>query len=117
MALRIAVNDELGALRSLMESITQAAERVSGGDPSWLAPGARVGIISFHSLEDRIVKQCFADIERRGLGTRLTKKPVTAQEEEARDNPRARSAKLRGARIRVPSAGKETAGEHKTTRR
>lgn len=98
MALRIVVNDELGALRSLMDSITRAAEQIKVAR-SWLAPGARIGVISFHSLEDRIVKQCFADMERRGLCSRLTRKPVTAGEEEAHDNPRARSAKLRVARI------------------
>lgn len=102
MALRIAVNDELGALRSLMDSITHAAEQMKAGR-SWLAPGARIGVISFHSLEDRIVKQCFADMERRGLCTRLTRKPVTASDDEARSNPRARSAKLRVARIGDPS--------------
>jgi len=103
MALRIAVNDELGALRSLADSITNAAERIGSGASTWLASGARVGVISFHSLEDRIVKQCFADIERRGLGTRLTRKPVIASDEEARLNPRARSAKCRVARIGDPS--------------
>jgi 16S rRNA (cytosine1402-N4)-methyltransferase len=92
MALRIAVNDELAALQSLLEQITNAAGK--RGD-SWLAGDARVAIISFHSLEDRMVKQAFADLERRGLGTRLTKRPVTATEQEAQANPRARSAKLR----------------------
>lgn len=92
MALRIAVNDELAALTSLLEQIAAAAQRP--GD-SWLAEKARVAIISFHSLEDRMVKQAFADLERRGLGRRLTRRPVTAAEQEARANPRARSAKLR----------------------
>ncbi|HRQ74729.1 MAG TPA: 16S rRNA (cytosine(1402)-N(4))-methyltransferase RsmH [Phycisphaerales bacterium] len=97
MALRIAVNDELGALRSLLDQITKGAENVNG--PTWLHPGARVGIISFHSLEDRLVKHAFADIARRGLATRLTKRPVSASEQEASANPRSRSAKLRVARI------------------
>jgi 16S rRNA (cytosine1402-N4)-methyltransferase len=112
MALRIAVNDELAALRALMESITRAAEQMSDegearyGGQSWLADGARIGVISFHSLEDRIVKQCFADIERRSLGRRLSRKPVVAREEEIGQNPRARSAKLRVARIGDPMENK-----------
>jgi 16S rRNA (cytosine1402-N4)-methyltransferase len=89
-ALRIAVNDELELLRKSL--------------PLWmddlLAPGGRIAIISFHSLEDRIVKQAFAanagdryDAELR----LLTKKPVTGDEHEVVSNPRARSAKLRAA--------------------
>ncbi len=92
MAMRIAVNDELAALRSLLDDITRAAGQREG---TWLAAKARVGIISFHSLEDRMVKQTFAELERRELATRLTRRPVTATEQEARANPRARSAKLR----------------------
>lgn len=110
MALRIAVNDELAALSSLLDQISDAAqhllratdhqpgqEQASAGQThaSWLNRSARIGIISFHSLEDRMVKQAFAELERRGLGTRLTKRPVMATEQEARANPRARSAKLR----------------------
>jgi 16S rRNA (cytosine1402-N4)-methyltransferase len=58
-------------------------------------PGGRVGIISFHSLEDRRVKHAFQDRE---TWTPVTKKPVVAGDDEVRDNPRARSAKLRVAR-------------------
>jgi 16S rRNA (cytosine1402-N4)-methyltransferase len=85
-ALRIFVNRELDDLRSLLE----AAPRI-------LKPGGRVVVISFHSLEDRIVKDAF----REGLKDKyfrvLTKKPVMAPEEESDRNPRARSAKLRAA--------------------
>jgi len=82
-ALRIAVNDELVALDTLLERA-----------PAWLAPGGRLGIISFHSLEDRRVKQAFRDRE---VFEVLTKKPVMAGPEEQKLNPRARSAKLRVA--------------------
>src|SRR5690606_37335985 len=75
MALRIVVNDELGALRSLLDSIGRAAEQVDEG--SWLNRGARIAIVSFHSLEDRMVKHAFADLARRSVAIRLTKKPVT----------------------------------------
>ncbi len=103
MALRIAVNDELGSLRGLLDVIVRAAEQVSRG--GWLNPGARVAIISFHSLEDRLVKQAFADIVRRGLATSLTPpfkkggKPVGPSDDEVKANPRSRSAKLRAVRI------------------
>jgi 16S rRNA (cytosine1402-N4)-methyltransferase len=83
-ALRIAVNDELGAL----ERFLQVA-------PSCLKPGGRVAIISFHSLEDRLVKQTFRKSAE--WGKELTRKPVTASDAEISVNPRARSAKLRVA--------------------
>ena len=85
-ALRIAVNDELGALSQGLQAAWQA-----------LRPGGRIAVISFHSIEDRIVKQTFAQWEKEGAGKRLTKKPVTAGEEELAKNPRSRSAKLRVA--------------------
>jgi 16S rRNA (cytosine1402-N4)-methyltransferase len=85
-ALRIFVNRELDDLKALLE----AAPRI-------LKPGGRVVIISFHSLEDRIVKDVFREGVQKGLFTVLTKKPVTATEEECDRNPRARSAKLRAA--------------------
>jgi len=102
MALRIAVNDELGALRSLLQAVERAAEGLVGrkrDGSGWLRPGARVGIISFHSLEDRLVKRAFADMSRRGLLAPVTRKPVVPTEREAADNPRSRSAKLRVARL------------------
>ena len=105
MALRIAVNDELGALRSLLDQISRGAEQVGSG--GWLNEGARVAIISFHSLEDRLVKHAFVDLTKRGLATALTKKPVGPLEHEVEANPRARSAKLRAVRIGDPQ---ETAG-------
>ncbi len=86
-ALRIAVNDEL---RLLQEAL-----------PLWvtlLKPGGRLAVISFHSLEDRIVKQFFADQASEGYDAEiqiLTKKPVTGDKNEIVSNPRARSAKLR----------------------
>ncbi len=86
-ALRIAVNDELGALDRLLFAL-----------PECLRPGGRAVIISFHSLEDRRVKQAFRD---KNLFEELTRKPVQASEEEIQVNPRARSAKLRAARTMV----------------
>jgi len=100
MALRILVNDELGALRGLLDSVARGA----GPAPGWLAPGARVGVISFHSLEDRLVKHAFAELEQGGRATRLTRKPVEASEAEVQANPRARSAKFRAIRIGVESS-------------
>jgi 16S rRNA (cytosine1402-N4)-methyltransferase len=82
-ALRIAVNDELGSLERLLSDL-----------PGSVRPGGRAVIISFHSLEDRRVKQAFRDREH---WEKLTSKPVQASEEEIRNNPRARSAKLRAA--------------------
>lgn len=95
-ALRIAVNGELDHLERLLGAIEQGAEQAGTG---WLASGARIGMISFHSLEDRPVKQAFVDLASRDLGTRLTRKPIVAGEAEAATNPRARSAKLRGMRV------------------
>jgi 16S rRNA (cytosine1402-N4)-methyltransferase len=86
-ALRIFVNRELDDLKALLEAA-----------PQILKPGGRVVVISFHSLEDRIVKDAFRDGEKKYKYFRvLTKKPVTASEEESDRNPRARSAKLRAA--------------------
>ena len=85
-ALRIYVNQELDDLRKLLESA-----------PRVLKPGGRLVIISFHSLEDRIVKDAIREGVRDGTYSVLTKKPVTAGEEEVGRNPRSRSAKLRAA--------------------
>jgi 16S rRNA (cytosine1402-N4)-methyltransferase len=92
LALRIAVNRELDSLAAFLAKI-----------PGHLSPGGRVAVISFHSLEDRLVKEAF---RRRPVGAEgaetvleaLTRKPVVPSEREARENPRARSAKLRAAR-------------------
>lgn len=83
-ALRIAVNDEIGALR---EGLTAARDM--------LADHGRIVVITFHSTEDREVKHMFRAWDAEGIGKVLTKKPITAGEEELGDNPRARSAKLR----------------------
>ncbi|MCA9310772.1 MAG: 16S rRNA (cytosine(1402)-N(4))-methyltransferase RsmH [Phycisphaerales bacterium] len=93
MALRIAVNDELNALSSLLRMIAEDIERMPAS--RWLNPGARIGIIGFHSLEDRLVKHAFADLARRGLVQLSSRKPVVADEREIGENPRARSAKFR----------------------
>jgi 16S rRNA (cytosine1402-N4)-methyltransferase len=86
-ALRIAVNDELGALERLLQRA-----------PDWLLPGGLLAIISFHSLEDRLVKQAFLADARL---ERITRRPLVADPAEAEANPRCRSAKLRLAR-RLP---------------
>jgi 16S rRNA (cytosine1402-N4)-methyltransferase len=85
-ALRIFVNRELDDLKALLK----AAPRI-------LKPGGRVVVISFHSLEDRIVKDALREGAHQHYLSLLTKKPVTASEEESNRNPRARSAKLRAA--------------------
>ena len=85
-ALRIYVNRELEE----MEALLKAA-------PKLLKPGGRMVAISFHSLEDRIVKDAFREGAAAGIWDVLTKKPVTAEQEEMARNPRARSAKLRAA--------------------
>ena len=87
-ALRILVNRELDDLRVLLSK--DAAPQV-------LKPGGRLVIISFHSLEDRIVKDALREGARDGLYRVLTKKPITADEEETDRNPRSRSAKMRAA--------------------
>jgi 16S rRNA (cytosine1402-N4)-methyltransferase len=85
-ALRIFVNHELDDLRALLKAAPQV-----------LKPGGRIVIISFHSLEDRIVKDALRDGVKQGHYKLLTKKPVTAGQEEINRNPRSRSAKLRAA--------------------
>ncbi|NEQ31389.1 MAG: 16S rRNA (cytosine(1402)-N(4))-methyltransferase, partial [Leptolyngbya sp. SIO4C5] len=82
-ALRIAVNQELEVLDTLLEKA-----------PCWLKPGGRLVIISFHSLEDRRVKQAFRHQPQLQI---ITKKPITATAAEVETNPRSRSAKLRVA--------------------
>ncbi len=83
-ALRIAVNDELGVLESFI-----------GAASAILSPHGRLAIITFHSLEDRIVKLRFKDLVASGDFSLVNKKPITPSDEELLANPRARSAKLR----------------------
>jgi len=83
-ALRIAVNDEITALKEGMNKGWQ-----------FLKVGGRIAIISFHSVEDREVKNFFRDKVKMGEGKLINKKPITSSDEELKENPRARSAKLR----------------------
>ena len=85
-ALRIFVNQELHEIRALLEAA-----------PGLLKPSARLVVISFHSLEDRIAKDSLREGAQKGIWKVLTRKPVTAKEEEINRNPRSRSAKLRAA--------------------
>ena len=85
-ALRIRVNNELGEIQSLLKSAG-----------SLLKPGGRLVLISFHSLEDRLVKDAFKAAKDAKVYEVLTKKPVTASEQEEMRNPRSRSAKMRAA--------------------
>jgi 16S rRNA (cytosine1402-N4)-methyltransferase len=85
-ALRIFVNQELDEIRALFEAA-----------PKLLKPSARLVVISFHSLEDRIAKDSIREGAQKGIWKILTRKPVTAGEEEMDLNPRSRSAKLRAA--------------------
>ncbi len=83
-ALRIAVNDELENIRIALPKAMEL-----------LQSGGRVVVISFHSLEDRIVKQSFIEFEKQDMGKIISKKPIVSSEEELKKNPRSRSAKLR----------------------
>ncbi|MEK7512651.1 MAG: 16S rRNA (cytosine(1402)-N(4))-methyltransferase, partial [Patescibacteria group bacterium] len=91
-ALRIAVNREIENLESFL-----------GFLPSVAAPGARAAVISFHSLEDKLVKRLFRILAAHGAATALTKKPLVPQETEVRENPRSRSAKLRAVKFLTTS--------------
>jgi 16S rRNA (cytosine1402-N4)-methyltransferase len=87
-ALRIAVNDELGNLESVLKQL-----------PEVLKKGGRAAVISFHSLEDRIVKTAFREFKKTGVAEIITKKPIRPSMEEVIKNPRSRSAKLRVLQI------------------
>lgn len=98
-AIRIAVNDELGLLERTLPAAWDA-----------LAPDGRLVVLSFHSGEDRIVKEFMKDLHRTGVGTRLVKKPMKAGDEETHRNPRARSACLRGA-LKAPPPSRQRSWE------
>jgi len=83
-AIRMAVNDELGALEEMLRKSKEL-----------LSPNGRITVVSFHSLEDRVVKQAFAAWEKEGFGKRVMKHPVSPTRKECLENRRARSAKLR----------------------
>ena len=83
-ALRIAVNDELNALKDGLEKSFNI-----------LKSGGRLAVISFHSLEDRIVKNFYKEKQKNGEAKLINKKPIIASSEEAKENPRSRSAKMR----------------------
>jgi len=87
-ALRIYVNDELGNLEKLLNNL-----------PKILKAKGRTAIISFHSLEDRLVKNAFRELKTKKVAEILTKKPITPDEEEIRRNPRSRSAKMRAIKL------------------
>ena len=87
-ALRIYANDELGNLKRVLENLENI-----------LSSGGRIVIITFHSLEDRIVKQTFQKMAKESKISIITKKPVAPSREEVEENPRSRSAKLRTAVI------------------
>lgn len=87
-ALRIYANDEFKNIESVMEKL-----------PEILNPGARVAVISFHSLEDRILKKCFRQMDKEGKAEILTPKPVRATRKEISGNPRSRSGMLRAIKL------------------
>lgn len=95
LALRMAVNDEIPLLQALLEMA-----------PTVLNPGGRIGIITFHSGEDRPVKLDFRRRKNEGVYSIETKKPITPDSEERKSNPRSRSAKLRVA-MRLPEDAPE----------
>jgi 16S rRNA (cytosine1402-N4)-methyltransferase len=89
LALRAAVNRELETLKNLLQEVPRVLKR-----------GGRLAVVSFHSLEDRLVKESFRNLGQEGLDQKkfsvLTKKPIGPSPHEIKDNPRSRSAKLRG---------------------
>lgn len=109
-ALRIAVNDELGALDALLSAVGRTAERLAKGKGAgaWLRPGARVGIISFHSLEDRRVKRAFAGWVSAGWVTDVVGGAAEAGPNEIAGNPRSRSAKFRAVRLSDVTDGRKS---------
>ncbi len=98
-ALRIAVNDEIGSLSALLSGVEAAARRAGRGEATWLGAGARIAVISFHSLEDRPVKQAFTGMVREKLGRDISGGAMKAGAEEVASNVRARSATLRAVSV------------------
>lgn len=96
MALRMLVNREQEELDALLKAA-----------PEMVKPGGRIVIISFMSLEDRKVKEKFRELARERRAVLLTKKPLAPSEDEVRENPASRSAKLRAIEMRDPNAGPE----------
>lgn len=95
-ALRIAVNDELGVLKDGLEKgFNQLRTPARPHEGSGAGGGGRMSVISFHSLEDRIVKKFYKGLEKEGKARLINKKPILASNEELKNNPRSRSAKLR----------------------
>jgi len=103
-ALRIHVNRELDEIRNLLEAA-----------PHLLKPSARIVVISFHSLEDRIAKDALRDGAAKGIWTVLTRKPEIADEEETDRNPRSRSAKLRAAEMLQAGSAAKAKPEYRDT--
>ena len=105
-ALRIYVNGELSEIQALLAAA-----------PKLLKPGGRLVVISFHSLEDRLVKDAMREGAQGGIYEVLTRKPVTAEAEETDRNPRSRSAKLRAAeRTATVEAKKQVVAESRNFR-
>ena len=94
-ALRIAVNEEIQVLESTLEGLIPQ-----------MNPGGRIVVMSYHSLEDRVVKNAFVNGKKAGLLKVLTKKPIMASDEEVARNTRARSARLRVAEAVISSANR-----------
>jgi 16S rRNA (cytosine1402-N4)-methyltransferase len=106
-ALRIYVNAELKEIEGLLQLA-----------PRLLKPGGRLVVISFHSLEDRLAKDALREGARQGIYEVVTRKPVTASAAETDRNPRARSAKLRTAEIKIGQAsqGRTEKWQHRPSR-
>lgn len=97
-----AQGDQFAQFRGGAPSLPRVSKAANDGQPTgpnWLAQNARMAILAFHSLEDRLIKRAFTDWERHGWVTRIARKPLVASEAECEANPRARSAKLRIVRI------------------
>jgi 16S rRNA (cytosine1402-N4)-methyltransferase len=105
-ALRIYVNRELDEIRELFEAA-----------PELIKPSGRLVVISFHSLEDRIAKDSFREGARQGIWNLLTRKPVTAGDEEVERNPRSRSAKMRAAERQGTGNRQQAIGSRELARR